>query len=204
MTSDWSIHFQLISKTAEPNMPKLKWRQELNVRYHVCVFCPIRKQDGRSASDWLRHFRLLLRKCWTEFAETRKDARHQCPLWSLCFLADCKKITWPPRPRIGWDIFNFSETTEQNLPRLDRKQYFNVLHLGSVFQEKNKVAAQPLIGWHIFDFFSETAERNLSTLDSKHDLNVPYHVHVFLSRSEKQDDGLTSDWLRYFQLLWNR
>ena len=37
------------------------------------------------ASDWLRHFRLLLWNCWTEFNETWQEARSQRPLPSLCF-----------------------------------------------------------------------------------------------------------------------
>ena len=37
------------------------------------------------ASDWLRHFRLLLWNCWTEFKETWQEARSQRPLPSLCF-----------------------------------------------------------------------------------------------------------------------
>ena len=37
------------------------------------------------ASDWLRHFRLLLWNRWTEFNKTWQEARSQCPLPSLCF-----------------------------------------------------------------------------------------------------------------------
>ena len=37
------------------------------------------------ASDWLRHFRLLLWNRWTEFNETWEEARSQRPLPSLCF-----------------------------------------------------------------------------------------------------------------------
>ena len=37
------------------------------------------------ASDWLRHFLLLLWNCWTEFNETWQEARPQLPLPSLCF-----------------------------------------------------------------------------------------------------------------------
>ena len=37
------------------------------------------------ASDWLRHFRLLLWNRWTEFNQTWQDARSQHPLPSLCF-----------------------------------------------------------------------------------------------------------------------
>ena len=42
------------------------------------------------ASDWLRHFRLLLWNHWTEFNETWQEARSQRPLPSLCFSADRK------------------------------------------------------------------------------------------------------------------
>ena len=37
------------------------------------------------ASDWLRHFRLLLWNRWTEFNETWQEARSQRPLPSLGF-----------------------------------------------------------------------------------------------------------------------
>ena len=37
------------------------------------------------ASDWLRHFGLLLWKRWTEFGETWQEARSQCLLLRLCF-----------------------------------------------------------------------------------------------------------------------
>ena len=43
------------------------------------------------ASDWLRHFRLLLWNGWTEFNETSQEARSQCPLPSLCFLGRSEK-----------------------------------------------------------------------------------------------------------------
>ena len=42
------------------------------------------------ASDWLRHFRLLLWNRWMEFNWTWQEARSQRPLPSLCFLADRK------------------------------------------------------------------------------------------------------------------
>ena len=43
------------------------------------------------ASDWLRHFRLLLWNRWTEFNETWQEARSQCPLPSLCFSGRSEK-----------------------------------------------------------------------------------------------------------------
>ena len=43
------------------------------------------------ASDWLRHFRLLLWNRWTEFNETWWEARSQRPLPSLCFSGRSEK-----------------------------------------------------------------------------------------------------------------
>ena len=64
-----------------------------------------------------------------------------------------------------------------------------------VFQpnQKNKMAAQPLVGWDIFDFSSETAEpeRNSMNVDRKQDLNVPYHVCVFQA-DQKTKNGRSS------------
>ena len=48
------------------------------------------------ASDWLRHFRLLLWNRWTEFNETWQEARSQRPLPSLCFSGRSEKQDGPP------------------------------------------------------------------------------------------------------------
>ena len=93
------------------------------------------KQDGRLASDWLRHFQLLLWNRWTECNETWQEARSQRPLPSLCFLGQIGITRWPPWPLIGWDIFDFSsETAERNSTKLDRKQDLNVLYKVCVFR----------------------------------------------------------------------
>ena len=66
----WDI-FDFSSETAERNSTKLDRMQDLNVLYKVCVFRADRKNKMAAlASDWLRHFRLLLRNRWTEFNET--------------------------------------------------------------------------------------------------------------------------------------
>ena len=86
------------------------------------------------ASDWLRHFRLLLWNRGTEFNETWQEARSQHPLPSLRFVGPIGKTRWPPLPLIGWDIFDFSsETAERNSMKLDRKQDLNVLYQVCVF-----------------------------------------------------------------------
>ena len=87
----WHI-FNFSSETAERNSTKLDRKQDLNVLYQVCVFRADRKNKMAAlASDWLRHFRLLLWNRWTEFNETWQEARSQCPLPSLCFSGQSEK-----------------------------------------------------------------------------------------------------------------
>ena len=87
----WDI-FDFSSETAEQNSTKLDRKQDLNVLYHVCVFRADRKNKMAAlASNWLRHFRLLLWNRWTEFNETWQEERSQRPLPSLCFLGRSEK-----------------------------------------------------------------------------------------------------------------
>ena len=81
----WDI-FDLSSETTEQNSTKLDRKQDLNVLYQVCVFqADPKNKMAAMASDWLRHFWLLLWNRWTEFIETWQEARSQRPLPSLCF-----------------------------------------------------------------------------------------------------------------------
>ena len=87
----WDI-FNFSSETAERNSMKLDRKQDLNVLYQVWVFLADRKNKmAAMASDWLRHFRLLLWNRWTEFKETWQEARSQYPLSSLCFSGRSEK-----------------------------------------------------------------------------------------------------------------
>ena len=84
--------FNFSSETAERNSTKLNRKQDLTVLYQVCVFRADRKNKMAAlASDWLRHFRLLLWNRWTEFNETWQEARSQRPLQSLCFSGRSEK-----------------------------------------------------------------------------------------------------------------
>ena len=79
----WDI-FDFSSETAERNSRNLDRNQDLNVLYQVCVFRADQKNRMAAlASDWLRHFRLLLWIRWTEFHETLQEARSQRPLPSV-------------------------------------------------------------------------------------------------------------------------
>ena len=156
------------------------------------------------ASDWLRHFRLLLWNRWTEFNETWQEAGSQPPLPSLCFFGPIGKTRWPPWPLIGWDIFDFSsETAERNSTKLERKQDLNALYQVCVFRADLKKKWPPwlLIGRDIFDFSFETAEQNSMKLDRKQDLKALYQVCVLRADRKNKMAALASDWLRHFRLL---
>ena len=121
--------FDFFSATAEQNSTKLARKQDLNVCYHFCVFRADRKTKMATLpSHWLRYFRLLFCKRWTEINETWGNkmliSSTKCVLFRPIRLA-----RWPLQPLIGWDIFYFfSATAEWNSTKLDRKQVLNVLH----------------------------------------------------------------------------
>ena len=61
----------------------------------------------------------------------KKPLTSQRPLPSLFFFRDDRNTKMAARPLIGWDFFDFSsETIEQKLRKLDRKQDLNVLCQG--------------------------------------------------------------------------
>ena len=121
--------FNFSSETAERNSTKLDRKQDLNALYQVCVFWADRKNKMAAlASDWLRHFRLLLWNRWKEFKETWQEARLQHPLPSLCFSGRSEKQDG--RPGL-WLAETFSTSPLKPLNgiqrKLDRKQDLNAL-----------------------------------------------------------------------------
>ena len=203
----WDI-FDFSSETAEQNSTKLDRKQDLNVLYQVCVFQANRKKKMAAlASDWLRHFRLLLWNRWPEFNETWQEARSQRPLPSLCFSGRTEKQDGHPGL---WLAETFSTSPLKPLTGIQRNLTENKIStsstkfvfFGSIGQ--TRWPSWPLIGWDIFDFSSETAERNSTKLDRKQDLNVLYQVCVFRADRKNKMATLASDWLRHFRLLlWN-
>ena len=134
------------------------------------------------ASDWLKHFRLLLWNHWTEFNETWQGARSQRPLPSLCFSGRSEKQDC--RPGL-WLAETFSTSPLKPLNGIQRNLTGSKVSMSStkfVFFGpigRTRWPPWPLIGRDIFDFSSETAERNSTKLDRKQDLNVLYQVWVF-------------------------
>ena len=201
--------FDFSSETTERNLTKLYRKVDLNVLYQVCVFRADQKNKMAAlASDWLRHFRLLLWNRWTEFNETWQEAGSQRPLPSLCFSGRSEKQDG--RPGL-WLADTFSTSPLKLLNGIQRNLTGSKISISStkfVFFgpiEKTRWPPWPLIGWDIFDFSSETAERNSTKLDRKQDLNVLYQVCVFRADRKNKMAALASDWLRHFWLLfWNR
>ena len=87
----WDI-FDFSSETAEQNSTKLDRKQDLNILYQVFVF-PVDQKNKMAAmaSDWLRHFRILLWNRWTEFKENLTGSKISTSLQSLCFLGLSEK-----------------------------------------------------------------------------------------------------------------
>ena len=201
--------FDFSSETAERNSTKLDRKQDLNVLYQVCVFRADRKNKMAAlASDWLRHFRLLLWNRWAEFNETWQEARSQRPLPSLCFSGRSEKQDG--RPGL-WLAETFSTSSLKPLNGIQRNLTGSKISTSStqfVFLGpigKTRWPPRPLIGWDIFDFSSETAERNSTKLDRKQDLNALYQVCVFSADRKNKMAAPASNWLRHFRLLlWNR
>ena len=200
--------FDFSSETAERNSTKLDRKQDLNVLYQVCVFRADRKNKMAAlASDWLRHFWLLLWNRWTEFNETWQKARSQRPLPSLCFSGRSEKQDGRPGLWLA-EIFSTSplkllngiqwNLTGSKISTSSTKFVF----FGPI--GKTRWPPWPLIGWDIFDFSSETDEQNSTKLCRKQDLNVFYQVCVFRADRKNKMAALASDWLRHFRLLlWN-
>ena len=201
--------FDFFSETAEQNSTKLDRKQDLNVLYQVCVFrSDLKNKMAALASDWLRHFRLLLWNRLTEFNKTWQEARSQRPLPSLCFSGRSEKQDGCPGL---WLAETFSTSPMKPLNGIQLNLTGSKISTSStkfVFFGpigKTRWPPWPLIGWDIFDFSSETAERNSTKLDRKQDLNVLYQVCVFRADRKNKMATLASDWLRHFRLLlWNR
>ena len=201
----WNI-FDFSSETAELNSTKLDRKQDLNVLYHIRVIQADRKNKmAARASDWLKHFRLLLRNRWTEFNENWQEARSQP---SLCFLGRSEKQDG--RPGL-WFAETFSTSPLKALNWSQRKLTGSKISMSSTtfmffgLIGKTRWPPWPLICWDILDFSSETAELNSTKLDRKQYLNVLYRVPVIRADRKNKMAARASDWLRHSRLhLWNR
>ena len=159
----WDI-FDFSSETTERNSTKLDRKQDLNVLYQVCVLRANRKNKMAAlASDWLRHFRLLLWNRWTEFNKTWQEARSQRPLPGFYFRADRKNKMaalasyWLRHFRLllwnRWTEFNKTWQEARSQRPLQ-----NLCFSGRSRKQDGRPGLW--LAETFFDFFPETAEPN--------------------------------------------
>ena len=202
------VYFYFSSEPAEQNSKKLGRKQDFKVLYQVlCFLCWSKNKMAALASDLLRHFRLLLWNCWTEFNESWQEARFQLSLPSLSFSGRSEKQDG--RPGL-WLAETFSTSPLKLLNEIQRNLKVCKISTSStkfVFfgpLRKTRWPPWPLVCWDVFDFSSETTERNSMKFDKKQDLNVLYHVCVFPGDQNNKMAALASDLLRdFWLLLWN-
>ena len=154
------------------------------------------------ASDWLKHFQLLLLNHWTELSETWQEARSQRPLPSLCFSdwlekKDGHHSLW--LAEIFFTSFLKPMNRIQGSLTGSKISTFSTKFAFSELIRKTRWPPQPLSGWDIFNFSPETVEGNSAKLNRKQDLNASTKF-VFFGPIKKPRD---SDWLTHFRLLWN-
>ena len=169
---DWYI-FDFSSEIAEQNSTKLDRKQDLIVFYQVCVF-PVdwKNKVAALASDWLRHFLLLLWNRWTVFNKTWQGAR------SFVSFEPIEKTIWPPWPLIGWDMLDLSE---RNSTKLDRNQDLDVLYQDCVFRA-DREKQDGRLGLWLAEIFSTSP---LNPLNGIFQHSLP--SLCFSGRSEKRD-----------------
>ena len=92
----WDI-FDFSSETAERNSKKLDRKQDLNILYQVCVFRADHKNKMAAlASDWLRHFWLLLWNRRTIFNENLTGSKISTSSTKFVFFRLMSKQKFPP------------------------------------------------------------------------------------------------------------
>ena len=122
---------------------KLNRKQDINLLHKVCILQANRKNKiAALASEWLRHFQLLLWNHWTIFNEN---------LTGIKILTSSTKFAGRSEKQYGRPGFWLAETffTSPLKPlngistKLDRKQGVNFLYLVCVFRAiwKTKMAA---------------------------------------------------------------
>ena len=156
------------SETAERNSTKLDRKQDLKALYQVYVFSGrSEKQDGRPGLWLAETFSTSPLKPLNGIQRNLTGSKILTSSTEFVFFGPIGKTRWPPWPLIGWDIFDFfSETSERNSTKLDRKQALNILYQVCVFRadRKNKMAALTsdwlrhfrLLLWNIWTEFNET------------------------------------------------
>ena len=190
-------HFRLLlwNRWTEFNKTWQKARSQRTLP-SLCFSSWSEKQDGRPGRWLAETFSTSSLKPLNRIQLNLTGSKISTPSTKFVFFGPIRKIRWPPWPMIGWDIFDFSETTERNSTQLDRKQDLNALYQVCVFRAdwKNKMAAPAydwlrhfrLLLWNRWTEFNKTLQEARS--------QSPLPSLCFSGRFEKQD-GRPGLWL---------
>ena len=174
----------------------------------LCFSGRSEKQNGRPGLWFAESFLTSLMKPLNRIKRNLTGRKISTSSTKFVFFRPIWKTRWPLCPLIGWDIFDFfSETTEQNAKKLDRKQNLTVLYLDCTFRaDQKKQDCRPglWLAYIFFHFSSETPKQNSTKLDRKQDIKVLYQVCVFRADRKNKMAAPASDWMRHFWLFWNR
>ena len=185
--------------------------QDLNVLYQDCVFRADRiNKMATLASNWLRHFQLLLWNCWTEFNETWQEERSQCPLPRLCFSGrsekqDGRPVLWLAEtfstslnPLNGFDETWQDARSQCPLPRLcfSNRSEKQDDHPGLWLAETFSTSAQKLLN----GIQRNLTRRKISTSSTKFVFFVPIGKTKWPSWPIHQKGGTLYSGARYVTL----
>ena len=168
LASDWLRHFRLLLWNRWKEFNKT-WQEARSQRPlpSLCFLSRSEKQDGCPGLWLAETFSTSPLKPLNGIQRKLIGSKISTSSTKFVFFGLIGKTRWPPRPLIGWDIFDFSsETAERNSTKVDRKQDLNVLYQVCVFRadRKNKMAAQAsdwlrhfrLLLWNRWTEFNET------------------------------------------------
>ena len=110
----------------------------------LCLTGRSERQDGRNGLWLAETFSSSSLKPLKVIQRNLTKSKILTSSTKFVFYRPIVKTRWPPSPLIGWDIFDFFKTAEQNSKTLDRKQDLNVFYQVCVFwwiTKKIKMAA---------------------------------------------------------------
>ena len=140
-SSDNSYRLLLQNRWTEFNETWQKARTQRPL-LSLCFSARSEKQDGRPGL-WLVETSSTSLKPLNGIQRNFTESKISMSSTKFVFFGPIGKTRWPPCPLIGWDIFDFfSETSDRNSTKLDRKQDLNVFYQVCGFRadRKNKMA----------------------------------------------------------------
>ena len=199
VTARWASWSRQLLLTSLPQLPNGIWQNLTGSKYsttitNLCVFFHANRKTNMAAlaTDWLRHFLLLLFNCWTEFNENSREARSQRPLPSLCLLGGSENQDSHPGLQLA-ETFSTSslkpgtEFNGNSQEAICQKLQYQVCVFWADWKTR---MASPASDWQ--KQFSTSSLQPLNRismkLDTKQVLNMSCTILCFSGRSQNQDN----------------